>query len=178
MWSGYRFYFLANKWDLQKKKKEYIVEIQDSRAGKKIKTDEEKNKLAYISHLQKKFPFLSWAPVIFTSAVTKQNLIKTFDQIEAIAKERNKRIPTAKLNHFIEKAVENHKPTGTKRINPKLFYVTQASSNPPHFVFFINKKKYFHFSYLRYLENKMREQFGFTGTPIVLGFKEKEKRYG
>jgi len=152
---------LANKWDLQKD-------------GEK---PEEKKRAAYISHLQRKFPFLSWAPVIFTSAITKQNLTKVFEQIESIEEERKKRISTAKLNHFVEKIVEQHKPTGTKRIHPKLFYVTQVDSKPPHFVFFVNKKKYFHFSYLRYLENKMREQFGFTGTPIVLGFKEKEKRY-
>ena len=120
-------------------------------------------------------PLLEMALAKTTEHLT--SLTKVFEQIESIEEERKKRISTAKLNHFVEKIVEQHKPTGTKRIHPKLFYVTQVDSKPTHFVFFVNKKKYFHFSYLRYLENKMREQFGFTGTPIVLGFKEKEKRY-
>lgn len=153
---------LANKWD---------IESEDNNPS----TEERKTK--YIQHLQHKFPFLSWAPVIFTSAKTKQNLTKIFDQIETIAKERQKRVPTAKLNHFVEKIVESHKPSGTKAIHPKLFYVTQVDIKPPHFVFFVNKKKYFHFSYLRYLENRLREQFGFTGTPIRMGFQEKEQRF-
>lgn len=154
-------------------------ELQETNKETKKESDEseQKRKSAYINRLQRKFPFLSWAPLIFTSAVTKQNLTKIFDQIELIYKERQSRIPTAKLNHFVEKIVEQHKPSGSRRISPKLFYVTQVDVNPPHFVFFVNKKKYFHFSYLRYLENKMREQFGFIGTPIVLGFKEKEARY-
>ena len=164
---------LANKYDLYKKANQSEIDPEDLSGPKK----EELKRSSYISHLQKKFPFLAWAPVIFTSAITKQNLTKVFEQIESIVGERRKRIPTAQLNHFVEKIVEQHKPTGTKSINPKLFYVTQVDTEPPHFVFFINKKKYFHFSYLRYLENKMRAQFDFTGTPIVLGFKEKEKRY-
>ncbi len=154
---------LVNKWD--------IKDEEDEKG-------EEDRRNAYTTRLQRKFQFLSWAPVIFTSAVTKQNLTKIFDQIESIVSERQKRIPTGKLNHFIEDAVERHKPSGTKMINPKLFYVTQVKINPPHFVFFVNKKKYFHFSYLRYLENRMREQFGFNGTPIKLSFQEKEQRYG
>ena len=74
--------------------------------------------------------------------------------------------------------VEKHKPTGTKSVSPKLFYVTQTDVSPPRFVLFVNKKKYFHFSYLRYLENRLREQFGFTGTPLMMEYREKEQRYG
>lgn len=128
--------------------------------------------------LRRKFSFLPWAPVVFTSAITKKNLGKIFEQLQVIEKEREKRITTSKLNHYIERVVENHKPTGTKSIRPKIFYVTQADTKPPHFVFFVNKKKYFHFSYLRYLENKLREEFGFTGTPIVMEYQEKEARFG
>lgn len=152
---------LANKWDLNKHKEH----------------PEEKNRADYIRHLQKKFPFLSWAPVIFTSAVTKKNLGQIFDQVEMVVSERQKRVSTAKLNHFVEQVIEKHKPTGTKKIHPKLFYVTQVDTKPPHFVCFVNKKKYFHFSYLRYLENRLREEFGFTGTPVVLEYREKESRY-
>jgi GTP-binding protein len=164
---------LANKWDI----KDDDSPSSEGEDNNPRKNEEEERRTAYIDQLQRKFPFLSWAPVIFTSAVTKQNLSKIFEQIENIVGERQKRIPTGKLNHFIENAVEKHKPSGTKQINPKLFYVTQVEVNPPHFVFFVNKKKYFHFSYLRYLENRMREQFGFNGTPIKLGFQEKEQRF-
>ncbi len=153
---------LANKWDL---KKDPDQSEKERRAG-------------YISHLQKKFQFLSWAPVIFTSAVTKKNLRQVFDQLKIIIKERHKRISTAKLNNFVEEMVEKHKPTGTKSVSPKLFYVTQTDVSPPRFVLFVNKKKYFHFSYLRYLENRLREQFGFTGTPLMMEYREKEQRYG
>jgi len=152
---------LANKWDIK-------TESEMS---------EEKRRLNFIQYLQSKFSFLPWAPVIFTSAITKKNLSKIFDQLDLIKVERQKRISTAKLNHFIEEVVEKHKPTGTKRIQPKIFYITQVGINPPHFVFFVNKKKYFHFSYLRYLENQLREQFGFRGTSIVIEFQEKERRY-
>lgn len=170
---------LANKWDIPQCGTKAQGQSQNEPQETKKESDEseQKRKSAYINRLQRKFPFLSWAPLIFTSAITKQNLTKIFDQIELIYKERQKRVPTARLNHFAEKIVEQHKPSGSGRISPKLFYVTQVDVNPPHFVFFVNKKKYFHFSYLRYMENKMREQFGFIGTPIVLGFKEKEARY-
>ncbi len=152
---------LANKWDLKKDPDQPETE----RRG------------AYIRHLQKKFPFLSWAPVVFTSAVTKKNLGQIFDQLNLIMAERRKRIPTAKLNHFVERMVEKHKPAGAKRIPPKVFYVTQTDVSPPRFVVFVNKKKYFHFSYLRYFENRLREEFGFTGTPLVMEYRDKEQRF-
>lgn len=159
--AGKGLIIVANKWDIKDEEE----------------TEEEKRRTKYVKYLQYKFAFLPWAPVLFTSAVTKKNLSKVFDQLELIKKERQRRIPTAKLNHFIEAAIEKHKPRGTRRISPKVFYVTQVSTNPPHFVLFVNKKKYFHFSYLRYLENRMRDEFGFTGTPIKLEYREKEARF-
>jgi len=159
---------IANKWD---------VKPPDS-IDKSHKPDyEDKRKTSYIHHLQNKFPFLSWAPVIFTSAVTKRNLSLIFDQVEIVAQERQKRVTTAKLNSFVAQITEKHKPTGTKNVSPKIFYATQVDVNPPKFMFFVNKKKYFHFSYIRYLENRLRESFGFTGTCVSIGFQEKEKRY-
>ena len=156
---------LANKWDMKRK-----------HDGEE-ETDEEKRKASFIRHLQYKFPFLSWAPMIFTSTVTKKNLSLIFEQVEIVVEERKKRISTAKLNSFVSNTVEKHKPTGTKNINPKIFYATQIDINPPRFVFFVNKKKYFHFSYIRYLENRLREEFGFIGTPVGISFQEKEERY-
>ena len=91
--------------------------------------------------------------------------------------ERKKRVSTAALNHCVEQAVAEHAPTGTKRFRPKVYYATQVGVDPPRFVLFVNKKAYFHFSYLRYLERKLRDKFGFVGTPIQLEFKEKEARF-
>jgi GTP-binding protein len=152
---------LANKWD-----------IKDEPDQK-----EEERRAIYIRHLQRKFPFLYWAPIIFTSAVTKKNLTKIFEQAEIIGEERKKRVSTGKLNSLVEQFTEKHKPSGSKIVNPKLFYATQVDIKPPHFVFFVNKKKYFHFSYVRYLENRLREAFGFIGTPIIMAFQEKERRF-
>jgi GTP-binding protein len=160
--AGKGLIILANKWDLKD-------EEEDSE-------DEIKRRAAYIANLKRKFPFLSWSPVIFTSAVTKKNLHHIFDQVETVLKERKKRIPTAKLNTFVQQIMIKHGPTGKTRIKPKIYYITQPEVNPPHFLIFVNKKSAFHFSYLRYLENRIREAFDFTGTTIRLEYREKERR--
>ncbi len=152
---------LANKWD-----------IKDPETN-----DEEERRNVYLKKLRYKFGFLSWAPLLFTSAKTKKNLTKIFELIEGIGEERKKRIQTRTLNNFVDKVNEEHKPTGTKNVRPKLFYITQVGIEPPHLVAFVNKKKYFHFTYWRFLQNRIREAFGFNGTPIKLEFKEKEARY-
>jgi len=153
---------LMNKWDIKTEEDE---------------EKEEKRKARYLKQLQRRFTFLSWAPIIFTSAVTKQNLSKIFDQIDMILKERKVRITTPKLNRFLQELIANHRPTGTKRTNPKIYYITQPEIEPPHFVLFVNRKEAFHFSYLRYVENKLREKFGFVGTPILISYREKPKQY-
>ncbi len=158
--SGKGLVILANKWD-----------IKDEDAP-----EERKRKDMYIGRLKHKFPFLSWSPVVFTSAITKKNLHHIFEQIEIIIKERNKRIPTARLNNFVEKLILEHAPTGKTFVKPKIYYITQPEVNPPHFVIFVNKKNAFHFSYRRYLENRIREKFEYTGTPIRLEYKEKPPR--
>lgn len=158
--AGKGLILLANKWDLEKEE------------GEK----EEKRREAYIRRLQSKFPFIPWAPVIFTSAVTKKNLRALFAQINIVRAERQKRIPTGSLNRFFAQVIAEHHPTGTKSVRPKLYYLTQAGVNPPHFVLFVNRKDAFHFSYVRYMENRLREKFGFTGTPVRLTFEEKPRR--
>jgi len=152
---------LANKWD---------IKVNPNMT-------EEQRQSTYINYLQKKFGFMPWAPVLFTSSKTKKNLAEIFSLAESIGEERKKRIPTASLNHCIEDAMARHQPTGSKRFSPKIYYATQVAVDPPRFVLFVNKKRYFHFSYLRYLEKKIREKFGFNGTPIVLEYQEKESRY-
>jgi GTPase len=152
---------MANKWDI-------ILNA---------KMTEEVRQSTYIGYLQKKFGFMPWAPVVFASTKTRKNLTSIFGIAENIKAERQKRIPTSQLNHCIDEAMQAHGPTGTKRFAPKLFYTTQVDVNPPRFVFFVNKKGNFHFSYARYLERKLRDKFGFVGTPIVLEYNEKEKRF-
>jgi GTP-binding protein len=143
-----------------------------------IKGDEEKDekrKDAYIAKLKRRFPFLSWAPVVFTSAVTKKNLHAVFEQIDLIMEERRKRISTPQLNNFMQQLVQEHKPTGKGKTRPKIYYITQPETEPPKFIVFVNKKSAFHFSYARYIENRLREKFGFTGSPIRVEYREKER---
>ena len=159
--AGKGLVILANKWDIKTDEDEEAEELR---------------RASYIARLKHKFPFLSWAPVIFTSAVTKKNLHHIFEQVEIILQERIKRIPTAKLNNFTQELIQNHAPTGKGRVRPKIYYITQAEVSPPYFVVFVNKKSAFHFSYARYLENRIREKFEFIGTPIRVEYKEKEGR--
>ncbi len=158
--AGKGLIILANKWDLK--------DEEDPK--------EEERRSQYIFQLKRKFPFLSWAPVIFTSALNKKNLHAIFPQIEVIMTERQKRIPTAKLNSFMDKLIMEHPPTGKGKVKPKIYYITQAEIEPPQFIVFINKKSNFHFSYRRYIENRLREQFDFLGTPIKIEYREKEDR--
>lgn len=167
--AGKGLIILANKWDL--KPAEEADENED------VQKKEEDRRAKFIQKLQQKFSFTPWAPVIFTSAITRKNLPHIFDQVERVRQEREKRIQTRALNTFTQKIIADHRPTGTKSVRPKLFYITQTDVNPPTFVAFVNKKKYFHFSYIRYLENRLREKFGFNGTPILLEYREKEARY-
>lgn len=156
--AGKGLVILANKWDL---KDEDDPEEVERRAR-------------YISKLRRKFPFLSWAPVVFTSAVTKKNMHHIFEQVDLIMVERKKRIQTAQLNTFVERLIMEHPPTGKGRMRPKIYYITQAEVEPPRFIVFVNKSSNFHFSYVRYIENRLREKFGFMGTPIKIEYREKE----
>lgn len=168
--AGKGLIILANKWDLKNKYKTPPKDI------KEVTEREQKRRANYIAYLKRKFQFLPWAPVVFTSAVTKKNMHYIFEQIEFTLKERKKRISTSKLNNFVHQLTEEHAPTGKGKKNPKIYYITQVETEPPHFLIFINRKADFHFSYIRYIENKIREKFEFIGTPIILEYKEKPKR--
>jgi GTP-binding protein len=146
---------VVNKWDLMEK-----GEIEEKK---------------FLLHLRQKFPFLSWAPVLFVSAKNKKNLQRIFVSINAILKERQITIPTGKLNNYFKKMIARNAPRGTKRALPKIYYATQTGVNPPNFKIFVNKKELFHFSYFRYIENFLREHFGFWGTPIKFDVVDKEK---
>jgi len=92
-------------------------------------------------------------------------------QICQVHEERLRRLPTAAVNNVVQQAVAAHRPPRTGSRQLKILYATQAEVNPPTFVFFVNDAKLTHFSYERYLENKLRKSFGFTGTPLRLVFK-------
>ena len=122
----------------------------------------------YISDL---FRFLAYAPLLFISAKLRQGVDKVITQALKVYQERLKRIPTAELNSLVQQVVAAHSPPRRGRKQLKFLYATQAEVNPPTFVFFVNDSKLIHFSYQRYLENKLRQSFGFAGTPIRLVFK-------
>jgi len=142
--------------------------------------DSEEFKNLSIYRLKRKFAFVPWAPVVFISAKKKTNIFKILDIVSETMDERKKRIETPELNAFLQKTVFKHLPASTKIKKPKFFYGTQAETNPPIFVLFFRNAENIHFSYMRYLENEIRKEYGFTGTAIQLRFKnsvsEKKKK--
>jgi GTPase len=133
--------------------------------------EETRNKLIRI--LKIKFPFVPWAPVLFISAKNKKNTYEILKISDQIMKERGKRIKTPELNSFLQKITFKHKPASTKMKKPKFMYASQVDINPPKFVLFFKNAANLHFSYPRYLENNLREEYGFNGTPIHLKFRSK-----
>ena len=124
----------------------------------------------YTAQVRRDLPFLSYAPIVFISAQTGLNVGRLLDHVVAAAEERRKRITTAQVNEFFRSAVSSH-PLSEKGKQLKVLYATQASTNPPTFVLFVNDPAMVHFSYRRYLENQLRRQFGFEGTGIKLIFR-------
>jgi GTP-binding protein len=131
----------------------------------------DKNIAEWNRYIRSKFKFMLYAPVLYTSAKFGQGVDKIMPQVCQVYQERLKRLPTAAVNSVVQKAVASHNPprTGSKQL--KILYATQAEVNPPTFVFFVNDAKLMHFSYQRYLENKLRQSFGFVGTPLRLVLK-------
>jgi GTP-binding protein len=120
------------------------------------------------------FDFVPWAPLIFTSGVTGQNVTKLFDLALDIDQERSRRIPTPELNKWLRQAIDAHPPAGLKGRAPKLNYMVQESDNPiPAFKIFGSATRYVHWSYRRYLETRLRKTYGYEGTPVQLWFIEK-----
>jgi GTP-binding protein len=131
----------------------------------------EKNIKEYNRFLRSQLRFMPYAPILYTSAKYGKGMDRVMPQLCQVYQERLKRLPTATVNSVIQQAVASHSVprSGSKRL--KVRYATQADVNPPTFVFFVNDTKLMHFSYQRYLENKMRQSFGFLGTPLRLVFK-------
>lgn len=120
----------------------------------------------YKKKLEIDFSFMSYAPIIFISAKTGQRLDKLFQTIKLVSNSNAMRIKTGVLNDLLAQATTRVQPPTDKGRRLKIFYMTQASTKPPTFVCFVNSAQLFHFSYQRYLENRIRETFGLEGTPI------------
>lgn len=130
----------------------------------------------YVEELRRNFKYLPFAPVLFVSALTGQRVNKIMSEVEKVAQEYVRRVPTPQLNKVLAEAVRDHQPPVFQGKRLKFFYITQDGIRPPSFVVFVNRAEGVHFSYERYLNNKLREAFGFSGTPIRLFFKDRERQ--
>ncbi len=127
----------------------------------------------FIENTMKKLPFLMYAPVIAISALTGQRTQKILETVNEVSDSRNLRIATGVLNDIITEAVLMNQPRAVKGKRLKIFYAVQGAIKPPKFIIFVNNKELVHFSYKRYLENKIRESFIYKGTPIIIEFRNR-----
>ncbi len=154
--SGKGVIIAVNKWDAIEKDDKTIYQFE-----KKVR-----NVLSY----------MPYAEMIFISALTGQRLNKLFEMIDAVVENHAMRIQTGVLNEIMSEAVALQQPPSDKGKRLKLFYMTQVSVKPPTFVIFVNDKELMHFSYTRYIENKIREAFGFRGTPLRFIIRERGEK--
>ena len=127
----------------------------------------------YTKKIEHALAYMSYAPLVFVSALTGQRLKNIFEQIVYVNNQSKTRITTGMLNELLNSAMEKCQPPSDKGKRLKIYYMTQASVAPPTFLFFCNSIELFHFSYQRYLENCVREAFGFRGTPIRIVVKQR-----
>ncbi len=146
----------VNKWDAIEKNDKTIYEY----------TNDVKNTLS----------FMQYAEILFISAMTGQRLNKLFDLIDVVIENHSLRISTGVLNEILSEAVALQQPPSDKGKRLRLYYMTQVSVKPPTFVIFVNDKQLMHFSYQRYIENRIRDAFGFKGTPIRIIIRERKDR--
>ena len=147
---------VVNKWDLIEK---------DTNTMNRMKKD-----------IRQKLAYMPYAEMLFVSALTGQRLNKLFDTIDLVEQYSCMRIQTGVLNEILTEAVAETEPPSDKGKRLKLFYITQVSVKPPTFVLFVNSKELAHFSYIRYIENKLREAFLFTGTPVRIIIRERKEK--
>ena len=126
--------------------------------------------------LMNDFSFMPYAPFIFLSAKTGQRVDRLFELIQFVSQQNSMRISTGMLNDILAQATARVQPPTDKGKRLKIYYMTQVSTNPPTFVFFVNRAELFHFSYQRYLENQLRETFGLEGPPVRFIIREKGDR--
>lgn len=139
---------VVNKWDLIEK---------DSKTSQKFEED-----------IRRELAFLQYAPILFASVLTKQRIHRLADMVKFVSEQQHMRVSTSVLNELLEDAQLTNPPPAKGGKLLKIYYMTQASVQPPTFILFVNEPSLMHFSYERFLENKLRETFGFEGTPIRL----------
>ena len=135
-----------------------------------------KNKNEFIKLIRTEFQFIPYVNIIFVSAIKNKNIRSIMPEVIKAYESNSKHIQTSILNNIIEEAYNLNLPPSYKGKRLKIYYVQQEDINPPKFVFYVNSKKLIHFSYYRYLENKLRENIELNGTPIILKFKERTKK--
>lgn len=137
---------------------------------------DDKTMQEYRARLETAFAFMSYAPIIFISAKTGQRLDLMFETINHVASSNALRVTTGMLNDILAQAVARVQPPTDKGKRLKIYYMTQAATKPPTFVCFANSKELFHFSYQRYLENRIRDTFGLQGTPVRMIIRERGEK--
>ncbi|XVG95138.1 ribosome biogenesis GTPase Der [Eubacteriales bacterium KG127] len=147
---------VVNKWDLIEKETNTMSKFR--------------------KQIQNELIFMSYAPIIFISVLEKQRLHTVMETVKTVAEKRTMRIPTGQLNSLIIEATMMKQPPSDKGKRLKIYYVTQVGVKPPLFSFQVNKRELMHFSYSRYLENQIRENYGFEGTSIKFVFREKGEK--
>ncbi len=152
---GKALVLLFNKWDLIEK--------------------DDRTSVRFTENLRDELPFLSYAPIMFISALTRQRVSKVLDMVDTVFKSYQLKVATPGLNNLIKEAVLRNPPPSYKTRRLKIYYVTQMAASPPRFVFQVNDSKLIHFSYRRYLENQIRQAYGFEGTPIWFSFRNKSR---
>src|SRR5213080_3828612 len=161
---------VVNKWDLAQ------AQRRAEREGNFPHPDEEiESAEAYRRIIAEGLKFIPYAPIVFASAKTGYHVKGLLETVLNVADMRYLRVPTSRLNELVQEAVRRHNPPVTNNKALKIYYVTQTRVNPPTFVFFVNDPQAVHFSYERYLENRLREAFGFKGTAIRLFFRPRSK---
>ena len=166
--SGRSIIIVVNKWDLVIHPEKTSGKENPTRPTKAERMRESKrpgDRDAYEQRLRYELKFLNYAPIVFVSAQSGKDTEKIFPLLEEVATERRKRVTTSQMNRFIER-VDFERASVPMRQRVKILYMTQASVAPPTFVLFTNRAVKLHFSYQRFLENQIREAFGFLGTPI------------
>ncbi|MCD8130656.1 MAG: ribosome biogenesis GTPase Der [Lachnospiraceae bacterium] len=146
----------VNKWDAVEKDDKTIYRFQEK--------------------IRQTLSFMSYAEIIFISALTGQRLGKLYETIDMVAANHAMRISTGVLNEILAEAVAMQQPPSDKGKRLRMYYITQVSVKPPTFVIFVNDKELMHFSYTRYIENKIRDTFGFRGTPLHFIIRERSKK--
>ena len=138
------------------------------------KNDKTMNK--FTQDIRQKLSYMPYAELLFVSASTGQRLPKLFETIDAVIENHSLRVATGVLNEIMAEAVALNQPPSDKGKRLRLYYITQVAVKPPTFVIFVNDKELMHFSYTRYIENKIREAFGFRGTPLKFIIRERKEK--